>query len=99
MEYTDKLTYADVEIRNTNLTERFVLNTIEQSIQHEKPILNCNLRVFDGRDDSKSRTELRKLATLAFLRNRESKWERLATDALIGNKRAGCRSVSRIRRE
>jgi hypothetical protein len=88
MEYTDKLTYADVEIRNTNLTERFVLNTIEQSIQHEKPILNCNLHVFDGRDDSKSRTELRKLATLAFLRNRESKWERLATDALIGNKRA-----------
>jgi hypothetical protein len=29
-------------------------------------MLNCNLRVFDGRDDSKSRTEAGKLATLAF---------------------------------
>jgi hypothetical protein len=60
-------------------------------------MLNCNLRVFDGREDSKSGTELWKLATLPFLQNQESKWERLVTDALIGNKRVGCRSFGRIR--
>jgi hypothetical protein len=66
IEYINKLTYADVKIRNTNLRKDFVNNTIEQSIQHEKPMLNCNLRIFDGRDNSKSRTEVEKLATLAF---------------------------------
>jgi hypothetical protein len=29
-------------------------------------MLNCNLRAFDGRDNSKSRTEAGKLATLAL---------------------------------
>jgi hypothetical protein len=56
-------------------SERFVHSIIKQSIQHEKSMLNCNLRVFDGRDDSKSRTEVRKLATLAFceIENRSAK--------------------------
>jgi hypothetical protein len=66
IEYTAKLTDADVEIRNTNLRKDSVNNTIEQSIQHEKLMLNYNLRVFDGLDNSKSKFEVRELATLTF---------------------------------
>jgi hypothetical protein len=54
-------------------------------------MLNCNLRVFYGGDNSKSRTEAGKLARA--LRNREARWEKSVTDALIENKGIGCRSV------
>jgi superfamily II DNA or RNA helicase len=60
------------------LSERFVNNTIEQSIQHEKLMLNCNSRqfeienrsreisnprvFFDGHDNMKSRIEVGKIS-------------------------------------
>jgi hypothetical protein len=56
-------------------SERFVHSIIKQSIQQEKSTLNCNLPVFDRRNNSKSRTEVGKLANPRVLRNQELKWE------------------------
>jgi hypothetical protein len=40
IEYTDKLTYADIEIRNTNSRKDFINNNMNQPIQCQKPIPN-----------------------------------------------------------
>jgi hypothetical protein len=64
-------------------------------------VAKSDLRVFfDVCNDSKSRIEVGKLATLAFsltdatIRNRESKWGKLTIQALIGDKKSGLPIIS-----